>query len=69
MCFGCPVRCSCSCFSEAGTEDEDEGEELMRRTGDFIGSSDSLPKGIIKVVFPEKTCCRPFTAALLYNNE
>uniref|UniRef100_A0A8C1FT64 UTP18 small subunit processome component n=2 Tax=Cyprinus carpio TaxID=7962 RepID=A0A8C1FT64_CYPCA len=34
---------------EAGTEDEDEGEELMRRTGDFIGSSDSLPKGIIKM--------------------
>uniref|UniRef100_A0A8C1QLJ3 U3 small nucleolar RNA-associated protein 18 homolog n=1 Tax=Cyprinus carpio TaxID=7962 RepID=A0A8C1QLJ3_CYPCA len=32
-----------------GTEDEDEGEELMRRTGDFIGSSDSLPKGIIKM--------------------
>uniref|UniRef100_A0A672MV10 U3 small nucleolar RNA-associated protein 18 homolog n=1 Tax=Sinocyclocheilus grahami TaxID=75366 RepID=A0A672MV10_SINGR len=34
---------------EPETEDEDESEELLRRTGNFIGSSDSLPKGIIKI--------------------
>lgn len=31
------------------SEDEDDGEELLRRTGNFIGSSDSLPKGSIKI--------------------
>lgn len=30
-------------------EDEDEDEELLRRTGDFISSSHSLPKGVIKI--------------------
>ncbi|KAI2644517.1 hypothetical protein H4Q32_031077 [Labeo rohita] len=30
-------------------EDEDESEELLRRTGNFVGSSESLPKGIIKI--------------------
>uniref|UniRef100_A0A671N1N3 U3 small nucleolar RNA-associated protein 18 homolog n=1 Tax=Sinocyclocheilus anshuiensis TaxID=1608454 RepID=A0A671N1N3_9TELE len=34
---------------EPETEDEDESEELLRRTGNFIGSSDSLPKGVIKI--------------------
>uniref|UniRef100_A0A673III4 U3 small nucleolar RNA-associated protein 18 homolog n=1 Tax=Sinocyclocheilus rhinocerous TaxID=307959 RepID=A0A673III4_9TELE len=34
---------------ECSTEDEDDSEELLRRTGNFIGSSDSLPKGIIKI--------------------
>ncbi len=60
-----PVRCSfpvvnqqsghhyCLCFftAEPESEDEDDSEDLLRRTGNFIGSSDSLPKGIIKV------CC------------
>ncbi|XP_016430780.1 U3 small nucleolar RNA-associated protein 18 homolog isoform X3 [Sinocyclocheilus rhinocerous] len=35
--------------AEPETEDEDDSEELLRRTGNFIGSSDSLPKGIIKI--------------------
>ncbi|XP_051948599.1 U3 small nucleolar RNA-associated protein 18 homolog [Xyrauchen texanus] len=30
-------------------EDEDDSEELLRRTGNFIGSSDGLPKGAIKI--------------------
>ncbi|XP_067281888.1 U3 small nucleolar RNA-associated protein 18 homolog [Pseudorasbora parva] len=30
-------------------EDEDEGEELLRRTGNFIGSSHSLPKGQLQI--------------------
>ncbi|XP_051727608.1 U3 small nucleolar RNA-associated protein 18 homolog isoform X2 [Ctenopharyngodon idella] len=34
---------------EVESEDEDESEELLRRTGNFIGSSDSLPKGTIKI--------------------
>ncbi|XDV35042.1 hypothetical protein PO909_005090 [Leuciscus waleckii] len=35
---------------EAESEDEDEeDEDLLRRTGNFIGSSDSLPKGTIKI--------------------
>ncbi|XP_058609059.1 U3 small nucleolar RNA-associated protein 18 homolog isoform X2 [Onychostoma macrolepis] len=33
---------------EHESEDEDD-EDLLRRTGNFIGSSDSLPKGIIKM--------------------
>ncbi|XDV35044.1 hypothetical protein PO909_005090 [Leuciscus waleckii] len=36
--------------AEAESEDEDEeDEDLLRRTGNFIGSSDSLPKGTIKI--------------------
>uniref|UniRef100_A0A8C1UXN0 U3 small nucleolar RNA-associated protein 18 homolog n=1 Tax=Cyprinus carpio TaxID=7962 RepID=A0A8C1UXN0_CYPCA len=46
---GTPNWAEVTAKRKAGTEDEDEGEELMRRTGDFIGSSDSLPKGIIKM--------------------
>ncbi|XP_067268001.1 U3 small nucleolar RNA-associated protein 18 homolog [Chanodichthys erythropterus] len=34
---------------EVESEDEDESEDLLRRTGNFIGSSDSLPKGTIKI--------------------
>uniref|UniRef100_A0A8C8FP39 U3 small nucleolar RNA-associated protein 18 homolog n=1 Tax=Oncorhynchus tshawytscha TaxID=74940 RepID=A0A8C8FP39_ONCTS len=35
------------------SDDEDEdGDDLMRKTGNFVGSSDSLPKGIIRM----KTC-------------
>ncbi|XP_016326129.1 U3 small nucleolar RNA-associated protein 18 homolog isoform X2 [Sinocyclocheilus anshuiensis] len=34
---------------EHESEDEDESEDLLRRTGNFIGSSNSLPKGIIKM--------------------
>ncbi|XP_043090038.1 U3 small nucleolar RNA-associated protein 18 homolog isoform X2 [Puntigrus tetrazona] len=35
--------------TEHESEDEDERGDLLRRTGNFIGSSDSLPKGIIKM--------------------
>ncbi|XP_016326130.1 U3 small nucleolar RNA-associated protein 18 homolog isoform X3 [Sinocyclocheilus anshuiensis] len=35
--------------AEHESEDEDESEDLLRRTGNFIGSSNSLPKGIIKM--------------------
>ncbi|XP_071241950.1 U3 small nucleolar RNA-associated protein 18 homolog [Salvelinus alpinus] len=32
------------------SDDEDEdGDDLMRKTGNFVGSSDSLPKGIIRM--------------------
>ncbi len=40
--------------AEPESEDEDDSEDLLRRTGNFIGSSDSLPKGIIKVCY--STC-------------
>lgn len=30
-------------------EESDDSEELMQRTGNFVGSSESLPKGIIKI--------------------
>ncbi|XP_078101555.1 U3 small nucleolar RNA-associated protein 18 homolog isoform X2 [Sander vitreus] len=30
-------------------EDDDEDEELLRRTGNFVGSSDSLPSGVLRM--------------------
>ncbi|XP_041736400.1 U3 small nucleolar RNA-associated protein 18 homolog [Coregonus clupeaformis] len=30
-------------------EDSEDGDDLMRKTGNFVGSSDSLPKGIIRM--------------------
>ncbi|XP_073700722.1 U3 small nucleolar RNA-associated protein 18 homolog [Garra rufa] len=34
---------------EHESEDEDESQDLLRRTGNFVGSSESLPKGTIKI--------------------
>lgn len=36
------------CVPEA-EEDEDEEDDLLRRTGNFVASSDSLPSGILRV--------------------
>uniref|UniRef100_A0A8C9Y7E0 U3 small nucleolar RNA-associated protein 18 homolog n=2 Tax=Sander lucioperca TaxID=283035 RepID=A0A8C9Y7E0_SANLU len=30
-------------------DEEDEDEELLRRTGNFVGSSDSLPSGVLRM--------------------
>ncbi|KAK7138534.1 hypothetical protein R3I93_015846 [Phoxinus phoxinus] len=35
--------------ADAESEEEEEEEDLLRRTGNFIGSSDTLPKGTIKI--------------------
>ncbi|XP_010074236.1 PREDICTED: U3 small nucleolar RNA-associated protein 18 homolog, partial [Pterocles gutturalis] len=35
--------------STASDSDSDEGDDLLRRTGNFISNSESLPRGILKV--------------------
>uniref|UniRef100_A0A3P9B750 U3 small nucleolar RNA-associated protein 18 homolog n=1 Tax=Maylandia zebra TaxID=106582 RepID=A0A3P9B750_9CICH len=36
-------------WAESTEEDEDEEDDLLRRTGNFVASSDSLPSGILRV--------------------
>lgn len=36
-------------LSEEEDEDEDDEDDLLRKTGNFVGTSESLPKGIIRV--------------------
>lgn len=37
----------------AAEEDEDEEDDLLRRTGNFVVSSDRLPSGILRVSHSE----------------
>lgn len=39
----------CLCVSEADEDEDDEDEDLLRRTGNFVASSDSLPRGVLRV--------------------
>lgn len=43
------------CVSAAAADEEEEEEEddLLRRTGNFVASSESLPSGILRVGEPE----------------
>ncbi|XP_063077888.1 U3 small nucleolar RNA-associated protein 18 homolog isoform X1 [Engraulis encrasicolus] len=34
---------------DAGDEDEDDEDDLMRKTGNFVGKSESLPKGVLRL--------------------
>ncbi len=34
---------------EEEDEDEEEDDDLLRRTGNFVASSDSLPSGVLRV--------------------
>lgn len=45
------------CVPAADDEDDDDEEEeddLLRKTGNFVASSDSLPGGILRVSKPER---------------